>query len=141
MKKTDSAEAMSPGRSPAAPPAYRDRWRSAGLRQRSVMCLICAGCLIALCLNACAIGPVHGVIYTGTSFAGEFNPANDVPREKTATGCTRSILALVSFGDSSVGAVALANGISRVATVDHSTTSVLTFVYRDYCTIVTGAGS
>ena len=135
MNKTDGvAPICRPEQSQKAPPAAYHSGRP-GFR------IIWGGLLIVFCLGGCAIGPVHGVIYTGTSFAGEFNPANDVPREKTGTGCTRSILALVSFGDSSVGAVALANGISRVATVDHSTTSVLTFVYRDYCTIVTGAGS
>lgn len=93
----------------------------------------------------CATGPTHGILYTNTKFPGEFNPANDVRVTKTAEGCNHQILTLFTIGDSGAGTIAKENGIERIATIDHSTITVLDFfglvsVYRSYCTIVSGDG-
>lgn len=89
-------------------------------------------------LTNCAIGPTHGYILTSTKFAGTFNPENNVKATKEGTGCQFTVLYLFSFGDAGAGSVAKQNGISKIATIDHSTLSFLTGVYRSYCTIVYG---
>jgi len=96
--------------------------------------------LISLSIFNCAFGPTNGLIYTGTNIPGEFNPANDVKITKTAEGCQHNILYLFAFGSASAGKIALDNGIERIATIDHSMTSVFTLLYKNYCTIVSGEG-
>jgi hypothetical protein len=96
--------------------------------------------MILFTMSQCATGPVHGFLFTSTKFAGEFNQANDVKVTKSGEGCTHSILGILGFGNSGAGNVAMKNQISRIATVDHSTFSVLTLLYQNYCTIVSGEG-
>jgi len=83
------------------------------------------------------VGPVGGIVFTSTKFAGEVNPANDVEAVKSATGCQQNILFLVTWGDAGAGDIAYENGIKRIATIDHSTKNFI-YIYREYCTIVTG---
>ncbi len=87
---------------------------------------------------SCATGPTHGFIFTNNDFPGEFNPNNDVKAVKSAEGCQHAILGLVTLGDAGAGQVAKDNKIERIATIDHSTISFLTGIYRSYCTKVTG---
>lgn len=89
-------------------------------------------------VGGCAIGPVNGLLFTNNKFAGEFNPANDVAASKSAKGCIHYIAGGLAFGDASAGGIAKRNGITKIATVDHSTMNVLQIVYSSYCTIVTG---
>jgi len=93
--------------------------------------------LFFLVLN-CAIGPTHGGLFTSTKFAGDYNRSNDVLGTKTAKGCQSNILNLFAIGDSSVGALAQNNNITKISTIDHSTMSILTLVYANHCTIITG---
>ena len=86
----------------------------------------------------CAIGPVNGILVTHTKFAGEFNTRNDIIATKSAEKCSHTVMRLFSWGDSTAGATAKSASISRIATIDHGTTSVLGFFYQNYCTIVTG---
>lgn len=86
----------------------------------------------------CAIGPTHGFIFTNNTFAGEFNTTNDVKSLKEGSGCERQFLTLAAFGDAEAGSIAKANNITRISTIDHSTMSVLSILYSDYCTIVRG---
>ncbi|TGJ99682.1 TRL-like family protein [Leptospira semungkisensis] len=60
----------------------------------------------------------------------------------TGTACSRSILGLVAFGDSSLTA-AKANGkITKIAAVNYEQFAVLEGVYHSFCTVVSGnAGS
>ncbi|KPZ76917.1 MULTISPECIES: TRL-like family protein [Leptospira] len=89
-------------------------------------------------LSNCATGPQQGMLVTSTTFPGEINRSNEVPTAKKAEGCAHNVLYLVTWGDASAGQIALDNKISRIATVDHSTFSVLGLVYSSYCTIVSG---
>lgn len=89
-------------------------------------------------LSNCATGPQQGILVTTTTFPGEINPSNNVPIAKKAESCAHNVLYLVTWGNASVGQIALENKISRIATVDHSTFSVLGLVYSNYCTIVSG---
>lgn len=93
----------------------------------------------AMFLGNCAIGPVYGLVYTQSKFAGEFNPNNDVKVNKTAEGCSNSIFGIANWGKAGAGYIAYTNSIERIATIDHSTLNVLG-IYRNYCTIVSGEG-
>lgn len=93
---------------------------------------------MTLCLNGCAVGPVNGILFSMNSFAGKFNPANDVPMTRSAKGCQHQILGLVAFGNASAGRIAREAGIKRIAIIDHSTINVLQFAYGQYCTRVVG---
>jgi len=94
--------------------------------------------LNCLFLTSCAIGPVHGILFTSNRFAGETNPEGDVASVKTARGCQTQILGMAATGNSGAGQIAYNAGIKRIATIDHSTVSILMFVFSRYCTIVTG---
>ncbi|EMJ91657.1 TRL-like family protein [Leptospira alstonii] len=89
-------------------------------------------------LSNCAIGPQQGLLVTNTTFPGEINRSNNIPTSKKAEGCTHSVLGWVTWGDAAAGQIALDHKISRIANIDHSTFSVLGYVYRNYCTIVSG---
>ncbi|MCB1158067.1 MAG: TRL-like family protein [Leptospiraceae bacterium] len=94
--------------------------------------------LFSIGISHCAIGPTHGLLFTSNSFAGEYNTNNDVEYKKEATGCQKMILGIVSFGDAQAGSVAKANNITRIASIDYSTMSIFTYLYSDFCVIVSG---
>ena len=87
---------------------------------------------------SCATGPASGVLFSSIQFAGAANPSNEVEANESAEGCQHQILMIFAIGDAGAGQIAHENGIRRIATVDHSALNVLSFVYRNYCTIVTG---
>jgi TRL-like protein family len=82
-------------------------------------------------------GPTHGLIFTQNKFPGEFNQNNDVIPSKRAEGCIHYFLFLAMWGDAGAGSIALQNKIKKIATIDHSTISVIG-LYGNYCTIVRG---
>lgn len=92
----------------------------------------------SLGLNACAVAPVAGYLYSSVRFPGEFNPAHDVAPKKEARGCQHWVLGLIAVGNSGAGQTAVRNGIERIAYVDHSSTIVLWPIYQNHCTIVVG---
>lgn len=106
--------------------------------------LVLSAILVALAAfhTQCAIGPNHGVLFTQTKFAGDINPANDVVSAKTGEACMHYVLNIVALGQAGAGDAAQAGGIKRIATIDHSAFSVLSFYgiapYAQYCTIVAG---
>lgn len=111
--------------------------------QKKLQHIIAAGAIACMALGIqCAIGPQHGALYTSTKFAGDINPTNDVAALKTGEACMHYVLSLGAFGEAGAGDAAMAGGISRIATIDHSAFSVLSFhglgVYSQYCTIVAG---
>lgn len=87
----------------------------------------------------CASGPVGGLLYTNTEYAGEVNPDSSIPILAEAKGCQISVLGIFSVGDSSAGQIALDSGIRRIATIDHSMLSILHIGFVQNCTIITGA--
>ncbi|TGM35787.1 TRL-like family protein [Leptospira biflexa] len=88
--------------------------------------------------TGCAVGPTHGYIVTETQFPGTFNPENNVKADKEAKGCQYTVLYLVTYGDAGAGSVANKNGITKIATIDHSTFSLFSGLIRNYCTFVVG---
>lgn len=99
----------------------------------------CVGLLVLMLTGgACAVGPVHGFLFTSNKFAGVANQNTAITSAKKAEGCQHMVLGLVAFGDAGAGSIANQNGIKKIATVDHSALSVLTLVYSRYCTLVSG---
>ncbi len=94
--------------------------------------------LIFLIVTNCATGPTMGGLFTSITFPGEINVENNVKVTKSAKGCQYSILGLIGFGDASAGNLAFQNGIIKIASIDHSSLSVLGITFRNYCTIVSG---
>lgn len=95
--------------------------------------------LILLFLLNCASGPVGGLLFTNYEYAGEVNPDSSIPILAEAKGCQFSLLGLFAIGDSSAGQIASNVGIRRIATIDHSTISILHILFVRNCTIITGA--
>jgi len=90
---------------------------------------------MALSSVGCAYAPVNAAFTSAKWDGGVSNP--EVATTKTGEACANSILGLIATGDASIEAAKKEGGITKVATVDHSTTNVLYF-YGQYCTIVTG---
>ena len=94
--------------------------------------------ILLLFLN-CATSPVSGILFTNTDYAGEMNKDSMIPAAVNAKGCQYNVLGLFSVGNSGAGQIAYDKGIKRISSIDHSTLSVLIFLYQQNCTIVTGA--
>lgn len=88
-------------------------------------------------LGGCATvsSPVGGLLYTQVQ--GPITVGNSVQTGKTGQTCAHSILGLLGFGDASIDSAKRVGGITKVASVDHSSTSILG-VYGEYCTVVRG---
>ncbi|TGK31548.1 TRL-like family protein [Leptospira gomenensis] len=52
--------------------------------------------------------------------------------------CSRSILGLFAFGNSSINAARIQGNINKIAHVEYEHTAVLAWFYHSFCTIVTG---
>lgn len=89
-------------------------------------------------LGSCASGPVGSVFFNYTQYPGEMAPDGKIVTTKTAEGCTYSVLGLVTWGNAGAGEIALNNGITKISVIDHHSTDVLWFGYREYCTIISG---
>ena len=99
-------------------------------------------CLLTLFLSNClplyqrTNGPtLHGLLFTQNKFPGEFNQNNDVSPTKRAEGCLHHF-SLLRWGDGS-RKHCNENNIKKIATIDHSTLSVMG-LYLNYCTIIRG---
>lgn len=101
------------------------------------ICLICAllGCLGTACAP-------FGVIYHDVKAPPESNSLTSIDgaRNVTKTGkaCAQGVLGLVAWGDASQEAAARNGGIKKIHSADETRVGVLTFIYRQYCTVVSG---
>lgn len=57
---------------------------------------------------------------------------------KTGRACAYGVMGLVAWGDASQRAAAANGGIKKVYGADETRMGVLAFVYREYCTVVSG---
>jgi hypothetical protein len=57
---------------------------------------------------------------------------------KTGRACAHGVLGLVAWGDATQQAAAVNGGITKVYAADETRMGVLSFVYREYCTVVSG---
>jgi hypothetical protein len=57
---------------------------------------------------------------------------------KTGEACAHGVLGLVAWGDASQDTAARNGGLTTVHAADEKRTGVLGFVYRKYCTVVSG---
>lgn len=95
----------------------------------------------AVCLLAVGCAP-FGVIYHDVQAPPEGVSLTPVDGTrtiiKTGRACAHGVLGLVAWGDASQQAAAQNGGITRVHAADESRMGVLAFVYREYCTVVSG---
>jgi hypothetical protein len=99
---------------------------------------------VALCLTLAASGALGGCAgaspRTGPAIIAvqtEAGSATEVGGiDKRGRSCSRNILGIVSFGDSSVAKAKADGRITHVASIDHKYTSVI--VFHRVCTIVYG---
>lgn len=91
---------------------------------------------LSFLLVGCAnVAPQGGMLFHDIKYGIDATSVDEAPKRGEA--CQSSVLFLVGSGDASVEAAKRNAGISKVATVDASSFSVLGF-YNKYCTIVTG---
>jgi hypothetical protein len=83
-----------------------------------------------------------GVIYHDVNAPPEGVPLTPVDGTrtiiKTGKACAHGVLGLVAWGDASQQTAALNGGITTVHAADETRMGILTFVYREYCTVVSG---
>jgi hypothetical protein len=80
--------------------------------------------------------PINGYFYSSVDWDGRVaNPG--VGEEKIGRACADSYLGLVALGDASIAAAKQAGNITKVSSVDHTSTSYFVF-YGEYCTVVRG---
>jgi hypothetical protein len=95
----------------------------------------------AAALLAAACAPV-GVIYHDVKAPPEGVSLTPVDGTrmivKTGRACAHGVLGLVAWGDASQEAAAQNGGITKVYAADETRTGILTFIYRKYCTVVSG---
>lgn len=93
--------------------------------------------LASLFLASCAmVGPTGGAVYHDIKY-GQFATENTAAT-KTGTACQSSVLGLVAQGDASIEAAKKDGGITKVSSIDSSSTNVVFGIYNKYCTIVKG---
>ena len=98
------------------------------------------GAIGVLLMSSCATGPqpIRGIIFT--SVAGPNQAvASAVPLKKRGESCARTLLAVWTWGDASIATAKTNGNITEIGTIDYDTLAVLSFVYAQTCTIVTGA--
>ena len=94
--------------------------------------------LLALGLGGCA--NVSGPAPAALSFYAApvaLGPQDSAAPSKRGEACAANILGLVATGDASIDTAKKNASITRVASVDHSSTRVLGY-YARFCTIVKG---
>lgn len=80
--------------------------------------------------------PVNGYIYSSNSWDGKA-PDNSISELKVGTACAKSYLGMVALGSASIEDAKIAGNITKVSSIDHSSTNYFVF-YGTYCTIVRG---
>ncbi len=88
-----------------------------------------------LSLSGCSTSPLFAAVNVTKWDGGVSNPTVTSPKKGEA--CAMSILGLVAVGDASIEGAKKDGGITKVATVDHSTLNIL-YLYGQYCTVVHG---
>lgn len=85
---------------------------------------------------ATAVSPVgNGALFT--SVKGPVNATTSTGISKSGQSCATNILGLIAVGDSSISTAKEKADISKVANIDHQSTTVLG-LFSNYCTIVEG---
>ena len=78
--------------------------------------------------------PVFGLITD--KVGGPVAVGENIEAIKTGESCASTIVGLYASGDASIAAAKKVAGITKIATVDHRSSSYI--VYGEYCTIVSG---
>lgn len=93
--------------------------------------------LCAVWLGGCAVAasPTNGVLLTNVK--GPINANEGTDTSKEGKSCAKNILGLVALGDASIEAAKKDGGISKITTVDHTTSRILG-LYAQFCTVAYG---
>jgi hypothetical protein len=106
---------------------------------KNIAMLVALGAAAVSVIPGCAIatggqGYLTGSIYSGYKMGGAVGSGTGT---KTGEACASSILGVFASGDASIAAAKAAGGITQVAHIDHSVTSILG-IYASSCTIAVG---
>jgi len=98
---------------------------------------LCLALVLIATVMGCAAtsAPVSGMIFTNVT--APVTATGNTGAEKEGKGSCVSILGLFAFGDCSIATAAKEAGITKIRSVDHSSTSVLSF-FASYTVIVKG---
>lgn len=98
---------------------------------------VCVVAVAAMTLGGCAMvsSPTSGLVYTNVQ--GPLAVGNASHSAKSGQACATNILGILATGDASIDAAKQNGSITQVASVDHSSTSVLG-LYGQFCTLVKG---
>ena len=98
------------------------------------------GLFLVAALGSCATGPqpIRGIIFTNVAGPNQAIASN-VPLKKRGESCARTLLAVWTWGDASISTAKENGAITAIGTIDYNTLAVLSFVYSQTCTVVTGA--
>ena len=77
----------------------------------------------------------NGALFT--SVKGPVNATTSTGISKSGQSCATNLLGLIAVGDSSISTAKEKAGISKVANIDHQSTTVLG-LFSNFCTIVEG---
>ena len=96
--------------------------------------------IIGMTCCSCVTGPqpIRGILFTNVMGPNQAI-ASAVPLKKRGSACSRTILALWTWGDASISAAKTNGEITEIGTVDYDILAILSFVYAQTCTVVTGA--
>ncbi|TGM85564.1 adhesin Lsa14 [Leptospira licerasiae] len=91
----------------------------------------------------------YGLYYPIQVKGGYFVHSGEIPgqigfgAEMTSTGkaCSRSVLGIVAWGDSSIAAAKADGKITKLASTDYEQFAVLQGLYHSFCTIATGSST
>jgi len=96
--------------------------------------------LLAVLFSGCVNSPVSGTLYTNINHSGPGDAGivdNNVNSTKVGVSKCVGILNAIAFGDCSVNEAKADGQITKVASVEHESMSIL-FFYDSYITIVHG---
>jgi hypothetical protein len=101
--------------------------------------MVALGALAVSVIPGCAMATggsasLTGFIYSGYKTGGVVGPGTGT---KTGEACASSILGVFASGDASIAAAKAAGGVTQVAHVDHTISTILG-IYASTCTIVVG---
>jgi len=98
--------------------------------------LLASGCAINNA-NVGYGGQPTGVVYSEYRTPGNFaNP--EVQPTKSGTACTHGVLWLAAWGNAGTDDAMKAAGITKASNIQYSNYSILSGLYSEYCTIVSG---
>jgi hypothetical protein len=93
---------------------------------------------VSLCATLCACANIKGQAPASIAFyKGSVAVGVTAKSAKHGESCAENYLGLIATGDASIDAAKKHGSITKVSSVDHSSTRILGY-YAKFCTVVTG---